>query len=156
MIKDYEDMSRVLTEMASILKPRQVEGLSERNLWLIDINDDTVLFAELSEERQIVVLSCPVTVPLLEGRESSYERMIKYGYEHRLTGGLYFSLDGDGGFATLMLDVATTVITPEKLAIIMKNMAEIAATWRDDLSTPIIPTTGTEENFVIDETFIRV
>jgi hypothetical protein len=86
--------------------------------------------AEFDPARKRLTLSSPIGTPPEDARLHVYETLMIYSRLAQATGGVYMALEGPGGQAVQMIDLACATLSTEELAVVLHNLAERTVIWR--------------------------
>lgn len=125
-----EIVSAALAHVAHRQNYIVVDEYAPEKMWHIAPTEDCEIFAELAEDRGVLVVSSPLGRPV-EGRMAATARLaLQYSHIWKTSGGFRLAQDGASGEFGIFLELAARGLTGEELDAAMKRFVDVAREWR--------------------------
>ena len=129
-----ERVRQVLTEVGPLLELEAVTEGEDSTTWLLAIDEQTVVFVELDEANDRLMLSTPLGEPPEARRAELLETLLAYNSLWTQTGGVRMALDAPGGSVAQMFELAVGDLDASRFAAIFVQFVDISAGWRAVIS----------------------
>ena len=108
-----------------------VNEYTAERLWHIGVEDGIEIFAELDEDRDVLVLSADLGAPGRSDPQALFELCLRTTFAWLATGGLRIGLDRTSGSLTLLCDFGAASLTLDDLVYALKSFGSRSVAWRD-------------------------
>jgi hypothetical protein len=129
-----EQLNALMAEIGPILELQEVTGFASQELWTLQVDDDTLLFADHDPAQGRIVLSGEVATPRPAGKAAVHELLLQYNNQWKTTGGVRMALDGPDGAVIQICDIATADLDARTLAGTVRIFTDMLRAWRDMLN----------------------
>ncbi len=133
---DYSQLSEVMAELGPLAELLDVTGYPAEKTWTLLIDEDTVVVADLDEERNCLVLSCEVAEPLADDVAEWTAVALKYNGLWQASGGFRLGVEDDRGPFVLLLDLSASDLDASRLHQQLTRFLETLRGWRTVLQMP--------------------
>lgn len=129
-----DHVRQVMSEVGPLLELAEVSEAEGGTAWALRIDENSVVFAELDEANDRLVLTVDVGMPTEANRGELLETLLAYSGQWMRTGGIRMVLDEPGGRVVQMFDLAAVDLEVTRFAGVLVNFVDIAAGWRKVVS----------------------
>jgi hypothetical protein len=127
-----QDLMLAAAPLADLLV---MDFFAETKTWHIAADEETEIFGELDEARNVLVLSTPLGSPSVMDQQL-LDLALRYGHVWDVTGGVRLSLEAADGPFWLVADVGVGGLDANRLAEALRNMVTKASAWRGIIQQP--------------------
>ena len=145
-MSSFSQIQQLMTEIGPLLELSEVTEFTEDQSWVLVIDDETVVAADLVEEIGKLVLSAEVATPPAEKRNRTYQLLLEFNHQWPETDGLRMGLDGPGGMVVMMIELPVAGLDIQRLQTVVGNFVEQIAEWRELILEEVqVDDEGTDE-----------
>lgn len=116
--------------MGPLLEVSEVSEAEDGLTWILAFEEGAVVFAELDEASDRLVLSIEIGSPEPASRVDLLELLLAYNGQWTRTGGIRMVLDEPGGQVVQMFELTAGDLEASRLAAILVRFLDIGLGWR--------------------------
>jgi hypothetical protein len=128
-----EQLNALMAEIGPMLEIQEVTGFESQNAWTLELDDQTLLFADHEPDQNRLVISGEVAKPHPDRKAALHELLLQYNYQWKTTGGVRMALDEPDGAVVQICDISTINLDASALAGTIQVFTDVLRTWRDML-----------------------
>lgn len=113
--------------LADLMAVGEHEG---RNVWALRADAETLLFADLDEERSCLILSGDVGTPAPAERPRLNDLLLRYNAHWDETGGVRMAVEGQDGPVVQIVDVPLAGLDAQRLQALVRGFVTKLRAWR--------------------------
>jgi hypothetical protein len=129
-----ERIRALLRDVANILNILVIDEYEAESFWHIALDADTIFFAEVDQQRGVLVLSCDVGSPTASRRLELYDMMLNYNHHWNATAGTRLSLLSSNGAVWVWSDFAVDHLDRDLFAAWLDDYRTKIKAWRSVIS----------------------
>ena len=134
-----ENCRALMNEVAPLIDALMVTEYESEGTWALQVDEAILLIVDLDEEDGRLVVSADAG-RIQEGRQGEiHERLLRYNYCWRETGGVRMALDGPGGEVVQMADVPLAGLDVVRWHRILASFIDMLRAWREILAGEALP-----------------
>jgi hypothetical protein len=125
--------------LADLMAVAEHEG---ENVWALRVDEETLLFADLEQERDCLVLSGEVGTPPPSDRARLHDLLLRYNFHWDETGGVRMAVEGQDGPVIQLVDVPLAGLDGHRLQALVRGFTTKLQAWRAILQGGASPEGG--------------
>lgn len=129
-MRHLERIRSLLCAVGSVIDVFVIDEYPDEMFWHIALDAETIFFAEIDEDRGLLVLSADVGSPTAERKGDLYELLLNYNHHKSSTSGVHLSLHSPGGAVWLWSEIAVERLDRETMAAWMDDYRRKLRSWR--------------------------
>ena len=126
----FQRIHQLMTEIGPRANLSEVAEFTEDENWVLIVDEETMVSAELDSELGKLVFSADVAKPPAEKRFATYEFLLQFNHQWAETDGLRMALDGPSGMVVQIFDLPTADLDIQTLQHVVVNFIQQLGLWQ--------------------------